>query len=249
MRFDRTRLLVGDEGMERLAGATVAIFGLGGVGSYALEAVARAGVGRLILVDADVVESSNINRQLIALENTVGRPKVEVARERVGQINPDARVEAVREFIGPENADRLLGEFHGYAIDAIDSVESKVHLLVALRARAAALVSCMGAGNRCALAPVRVGDISRTTGCPLARQVRQRLRRLGVSTGIRCAYFAEPPAPAAARGPQPSISYVPGMLGLTAAGLIVNDILAAPADSRPGGPVSPDGPHRGGNEA
>ena len=224
--FERTRLLVGEEGIERLANASVAVFGLGGVGGYALEALARAGAGRLFVVDADVVDATNLNRQILALEGTVGRAKVDVARERVQGINPAATVVAVREFLTPGNIETHVPDGLQYAIDAIDDVPAKVHLLATLHARGVHTVSCMGAALRLDPNGIRVADIGKTSGCPLARTIRQRLRKRGIDSGIVCVYSDAPPrapAPGLALG---SISYVPGIVGLTAAGVVISQILA-----------------------
>jgi tRNA threonylcarbamoyladenosine dehydratase len=234
MRFDRTRLLVGDEGVERLRHATVAILGLGGVGGYAFEAVARAGVGRLILADCDTVDSTNINRQILALDDTVGRPKVELARERLGQINPGAKVEVIGETLRPQNIETLVPDT-GYAIDALDMLDTKVALLAMFHRRGTPHVACMGAASRLSPTNTRVGDLSEVRHCRLARRVRQRLRKQGIEHGIRCVYSDEVarqgmelqqgdgPGLKRVRG---TIAYVPGLVGLTAAGLIINDILA-----------------------
>jgi tRNA A37 threonylcarbamoyladenosine dehydratase len=240
-RFGRTELLVGADGLQRLAEATVAVFGLGGVGSYAVEAIARAGVGHILLVDFDVVEVSNLNRQLFALGNTLGQPKVEIAKARIREINPAACVDARQSFAGPDNLDDLLPPGLGYAIDAIDSVAAKVHLLATLRQRGIFAVSCMGAANKLSPTGIRVEDIGRTRACPLARVVRQRLRKLGITNGIPCVYSEEnlgavesvPDADTEDSGEktwrktrvQGSISYVPGIIGLTAAGVVINEIL------------------------
>ena len=235
-RHARTRLLVGEDGLRRLQSAHVAVIGLGGVGGYALEALARAGVGSLFLVDAEAFDVTNINRQILALDDTVGRPKVDVARERVLRINPEAQVETSRVFISPDNVESLLPEDIRYAVDAIDSVTSKVALLNNLLQRGIAFVSCMAAGSRLAPTDIRVGDISETKGCPLARAVRQRLKRLGIMQGIRCVYAEDTPIQSTEGPPETyqgkringTISYVPGIVGLTAAGVIINDILGFP---------------------
>jgi tRNA A37 threonylcarbamoyladenosine dehydratase len=233
LRFQRTALLVGEEGLRRLAGAHVAIAGLGGVGSYAAEAIGRAGVGRITLADFDVVEATNLNRQLVALESTIGRPKANVAAERLREINPEAEVRVMRAFVGPDNLDAFLGDA-GYVIDAIDSVEAKVQLLAAAHARGLHVVSCMGAANKLSPVGVCVDDIGATRYCPLARVVRQGLRRMGIDSGIRCVYTRENRGVNVESGTtdeqrkkrvQGSISYVPGLVGLTAAGVVVNDIL------------------------
>jgi tRNA threonylcarbamoyladenosine dehydratase len=231
--FQRTALLVGEEGLRCLAEAHVAIAGLGGVGSYAAEAIGRAGVGRITLADFDIVEATNLNRQLVALESSLGHPKVDVAAARLREINPDADIRVMRAFIGPEN----LGEFLegvGYVIDAIDSVEAKTCLLAAAHTRGLHVVSCMGAANKLSPVGVCVDDIGATRYCPLARVVRHGLRRMGISSGIRCVYTRENRGVNVESGTtdeqrkkrvQGSISYVPGLIGLTAAGVIVNDIL------------------------
>lgn len=230
MRFSRTEALVGAEGMARLRAAHVALFGLGGVGSYVLEALARAGVGHLRLIDFDAIEPSNINRQLLALDDTVGRAKVDVARERVAAINPDAEVETFKEYVSPDNVATFLEGGVEYVVDAIDHLEPKVHLLLALHGRGLPFVSCMGSAAKLLPTGVKTGDIHETRYCPLARRVRQELKRHGVTHGVRCVYTEESPKRGAVvDGPERAlgtISYVPGLVGLTAAGLILTDILA-----------------------
>lgn len=230
-RFERTRLLVGDEGLERLANATVVLFGLGGVGSYAAEAIARAGVGHMVLIDSDCVEMTNLNRQLLALNSTIGQPKVEVARERILDINPDAHIETHQVFVTPENAHEFLGHEQAYYIDAIDHLRAKLALLRLLHEKKVCFVSCMGAASKLEVSGIHVADISVTINCPLARRIRQKLRKEGITQGIRCVYSEAQPLPHTApqgdnnvvRG---TISYLPGLIGLTAAGVIINDILA-----------------------
>ncbi len=233
---NRTERLVGKAGVQRLAGASVAVFGLGGVGGHAAEAIARAGVGRVTLVDFDTVEPTNRNRQLLALRSTEGRLKAEVARERILDINPGAEVRAWAEKVNETNAARLL-EGVEYVIDAIDMVSAKVALLETACTGGQHVVSCMGAANKLSTAGVLVADISATQHCPLARKIRLRLRKSGIHTGIQCVYSHENlrigPAETNADVPGPrvqgSISYVPGLLGLTAAGLTVNAVLGASA--------------------
>lgn len=238
-RFQRTALLIGREGIERLARARVMVFGLGGVGSYAVEALARAGVGRLTLVDFDTVEPSNINRQLFALDSTVGSFKTDVARARIMDINPEARVECFNCFAGPESLDQLPPMAGAYVLDAIDTVSAKVHLLAAACRDALFTVSCMGAGNRVDPRGVLVDDISATHGCPLARVVRQQLRKRGITSGILCVYArdhhnvtadaAGDDAPRRKTRVQGSIAHVPGIFGLSAAGMLINVIAAGEA--------------------
>ena len=232
-RFQRTALLLGGEGAACLARARVMVFGLGGVGSYAVEALARAGIGHLTLVDFDVVAPSNINRQLFALDSTVGQFKTDVARARILDINPNAGVECFEVFAGPDTLDQLPPMTGAYVLDAIDTVSAKAHLLAAAYRAGAFTVSCMGAGNKVDPRGVLVDDISATRDCPLARAVRQQLRKAGVTTGILCVYSRErrhatvavtPEAPHRKSRVQGSIAHVPGIFGLTAAGVIIGAI-------------------------
>ena len=232
-RFTRTRLLVGEEGLRRLRQARVAVFGLGGVGGYALEALARASVGYLVLVDSDSVEVTNLNRQVLALHSTLGLPKVEVGRERARQINPGGITEVHRVELTPENVASVVPKTFDYAIDAIDTVGAKVALLSLLHGRGVRLVSCMGTASKLDPTAIRVGDISETKGCPLARIVRQGLRKAGIEDGIRCVFseenlgqVSEPDEENGGRRYRGTISYIPGLAGLTAAGLIIKDILS-----------------------
>lgn len=241
-RFGRTELLVGTDGVMRLSGATVAMFGLGGVGSYAVEAIARAGAGHIILVDFDRVALSNLNRQLFALESTIGCLKVEAARERIHDIHPGAQVDIYPCFAGPDTLDTILSPAVRYAVDAIDSVSAKIHLLTTLHQRGIFTVSCMGAANKLSPQGIRVSDIGDTRYCPLARVVRQGLRKNGITRGIQCIYSEEnqrtlhtpedaglepePPGVWRKTRVQGSISYVPALIGLTAAGVIIQQILS-----------------------
>lgn len=247
MRFARTEMLLGPERLARLRRARVAVVGLGAVGSYAVEGLARAGVGFLRLVDFDEIKESNINRQLYALTSTVGRKKADLARERVLDINPDCRVEAMPVFADTDTAPQLLAPPLDVVIDAIDSVGPKVRFLTAAAASGAFVISCMGAASRLDPAQVKVGDIAHTRVCPLARFVRIRLRRAGVKSGIRCVYSTEPvPEPEALeelpdepetfrrgrpRRPLGSLSCLPGIFGLTAAREAIIH-LAFPGDVR-----------------
>lgn len=233
-RFSRTTVLVGDDAVQRLARAHVAVFGLGGVGGYALEALARAGVGRLFLVDCDSVEPTNINRQILALDATVGRPKVDVARERVLQINPNAHVTVLHDTLRPgEIADALPADLK-YAVDAIDSVAAKVDLIATLHTHGVKLVSSMGTGSKLDTSRLRLVDISKTHGCPLARTVRKGLSQRGITKGVRCVFSEENlgkfvEQPDGRRRVQGTVSYMPGMAGLMAAGVIISDIVGPPA--------------------
>ena len=175
-RFERQAMLIGNDATEKLHNATVAVFGIGGVGSYVVEALARAGVGHLILVDADVVSLSNINRQLIALSSTVGRPKVDVMRDRVLDIWPDAKVDVHEFFYSKETADRLDLTDVSYVVDAIDSVSSKILLVEQARLNKVPIISCMGAGNKLDPSQFEIADIYQTSVCPLAKVMRRELK-------------------------------------------------------------------------
>lgn len=230
--FARTEQLLGAEAFERLTRSRVAIYGLGGVGSFACEALARAGVGYLRLVDHDVVNPSNLNRQLLGLHSTLGQPKVEVAANRVLDINPKCEVDARRAFINNDSVAELLLPEVDLVIDAIDSVNAKCALLQAAFEAKIPIVSSMGAGGRMDGGQVFTADLSKTRNCPLATVIRQRLRRRGISKGIHCIYSLEisqntlPPnpidvdahvGPGRARTPLGTISYMPAIFGLRVA--------------------------------
>ena len=247
--FSRTELLLGHAALARLRRSRVAIFGLGGVGSFTAEALARAGVGHFLLVDDDLVCLTNLNRQLIALHSTLGRPKVEVMAERIRDINPDAEVQACQTFYLPENADALELSGCDYIVDAIDTVSAKVELAVRAQAAGVPLVSCMGAGNKLDPTRFEVADISATSVCPLCKVMRKELKRRGVES-LKVVYSKEPPVEPVeseaiscrkrcvcpANSPRSctvrrripgSVSFVPSVAGLILAGVAVRD-LAAP---------------------
>lgn len=180
--------------MKRLKAARVTVVGLGAVGSFAVEGLARAGVGHLRLVDFDEVRATNINRQLYALHSTIGKSKAELARERVADINPECHVEVLRLFVDEQSAAQVVGGPRDVLVDAIDSLSPKVTLLqAAVREGVPLIISCMGAARRTDPQLIRVGDISETQKCPLARLIRKRLRQEGIASGIRCIYSVEPP--------------------------------------------------------
>lgn len=250
--YSRTELLLGEDSLARLRGAKVAIFGLGGVGGFAVEALARAGVGTLRLVDHDVVSGSNMNRQIFALRSTLGQAKVDVAKARVLDINPACHVDARRTFINAESLPELLtidpgprmrgpgkGGFD-VVVDAIDSVSCKVALLHAANERGIFTVSSMGAGGRLDASNAHVADLSRTRMCPLAAIIRKKLRKLGLHKGIRCVYSLEPAdnkrepnpldhvphvGPGRERRPLGTISYMPALFGLRVAEEALKQIL------------------------
>ena len=191
-RFLRTRLLLGESRFDRLRASHVAVIGLGAVGSYAVEGLARAGVGKLTLMDFDTIQPTNINRQLIALDSTIGQPKVQAARDRIIDINPDCRVVPHELFGDSDSIEQVLATGPDVLIDAIDSLNPKVQVLTASFHSPVKLFSSMGAALRTDPAQVRIGDISETRNCPLAKKIRKRLRRQGIESGITCVYSTEP---------------------------------------------------------
>ncbi len=186
-RFSRTELLIGKEAIEKLNKSKVAVFGIGGVGSYVVEGLARAGVGSFILVDKDEVDITNINRQIIATTKTVGRPKVEVAKERILEINPEARVEIYQEFFLPETKG-ILDESIDYIVDAVDTVTAKIELIVRANKLNIPIISSMGTGNKLDPSKFEVTDIYKTSICPLAKVMRKELRARKIEKLKRRAY-------------------------------------------------------------
>ena len=220
--YTRTELMLGKEAVERLKSSHVAVFGIGGVGGFVTEALARAGVGKLTLIDSDKVSVSNINRQIIALHSTVGKYKTEAMRERIGEINRECEVITVNEFYSEENPIALDG--FDYVADCIDSVKSKLHLICEAKRLDKNVISSMGAGNK--LDPTRftVADISKTHTDPLAKVMRTELRKRGVNH-LKVVFSDEPPInPSGERTPG-SISFVPSVVGLIIAGEIIKDII------------------------
>ena len=235
--FIREIALLGEEGFARLARARVAVFGVGGVGSYAAEALARAGIGALDFVDGDAVAPSNGNRQLVALSSTVGQNKAEVMAARAREINPAAAVRAFPCYFDAKTADAFDFSAYDYVADCIDSVEEKVLLLARARAAGARAVSCMGAGNKFDPMAFRVAPLEKTRVCPLARILRKKLREAGVA-GVLAVYSEEEPRRPAALGAAGekfvgSLSFVPPAAGLLLAGHIILELAgaAAPAGS------------------
>ena len=227
-RFSREELLIGAQGLEKLQRARVAVFGIGGVGGYVVEALARSGVGALDLFDGDTVALTNINRQIIALESTVGRPKVEVARERVLQINPACQVEARQLFFTPENAGEVDFSQYDYVADAIDTVSSKIELLRLCREAGVPVISCMGAGNKLDPTRFEVADIYKTSVCPLARVMRRELKKRNVKK-LKVVYSREEAIKTGSRMPG-SVAFVPSAAGLVAAGEVIRDLIDGKQD-------------------
>ena len=233
--FSRLELLIGSEGLEKLKNARVAVFGVGGVGSYAVEALARSGIGAIDLIDDDEVSVSNINRQLIALRSTVGRAKVEVAAERIADINPECRVRTYRTFYTPETAGEFDFAQYDYVIDAIDTVSGKIAIAVQGEKSGTPVISAMGAGNKLDPTAFEVTDIYKTSVCPLARVMRRELKKRGVKR-LKVVYSREEamtPLLAAdeentahkKRQTPGSAAFVPSAAGLILAGEVVKDII------------------------
>ena len=227
--YARTELLLGKEGMARLSGARVAIFGIGGVGGYVVEALARAGVGALDLFDPDTVSETNLNRQIIALRSTLGQYKTDVAAARAKDINPAIRVQTSHLFYLPENADTVDLSVYDYIVDAIDTVSAKMELIRRAKRLQVPIISSMGTGNKLDPTGFRVSDIEKTSVCPLARTVRGLCRREGIK-GVKVLWSAESPRrvslPAEhGRHAPGSISFVPAAAGLCIAGEVINDLV------------------------
>ena len=240
----RTALLLGEEGVALLAEKRVAVFGIGGVGGHACEALARAGVGALDLFDDDIVAESNLNRQLVALRSTLGQPKAEAMRDRIADINPGCRVQAHRVFYLPQNAAEHPLGLYDYVVDAVDTVSAKIALVENARAAGVPVICSMGAGNKLHPELFTVADIEKTSVCPLARVMRTELRKRGIR-GVKVVFSTEPPLsvralpaetaevtaenPARPGSPKQqvpgSISFVPAAAGLVLAGAVVRDLL------------------------
>ena len=227
-QFSRIEALIGGDAMEILQNAKVAVFGVGGVGGYVVEALARSGVGALDLIDNDTVSLSNINRQIVALHSTVGRYKTEVMAERIGDINPDCRVVAHEVFYLPENADEYDLSGFDYIADAIDTVSAKIELICRAKAANVPIISAMGAGNKLDPSAFRVADLAKTQACPLARIMRRERGARGIRH-LSVVYSEEKPRPSLlpsehGKHTPASVSFVPPAMGLIMAGKIVCDL-------------------------
>ncbi|AZA72395.1 tRNA threonylcarbamoyladenosine dehydratase [Chryseobacterium indoltheticum] len=233
--LERTELLIKEAGVEKLNKAAVLVVGLGGVGSFAAEFVARAGVGKMTIVDGDTVDITNINRQLPALHSTVGKHKVDVVSERLMDINPNLELLKVNEFLNPERMAEILdGGNFDYILDCIDSVSPKVSLIIAARRRKIKIVSSMGAGGKSDPSKVMVRDISKTQHCHLAREVRKRLKKEKIDKGIRCVFSDEIQDEESLKMTDGSnykrsfygtISFLPAIFGLYAAAEVINHLV------------------------
>lgn len=232
--LERTSLLLGDEKLERLRNANVLVVGLGGVGAYAAEMIARAGVGRMTIADADVVSESNINRQLIALHSTVNRPKTEVMEERLRDINPKIELTIVSRFIKDDETDALLdSDNFDYVVDAIDTLSPKLALIKGALDRQIPLVSSMGAGAKTDPAKMEICDIAKTHHCPLAHMLRKRLHKIGVRKGFTAVFSPEPVREGAMilceeqnkKSNMGTISYIPAVFGIGCASVVIRGLI------------------------
>lgn len=242
-QFARTELLIGKEKIEKLQNSKVAIFGIGGVGSYVVEGLARAGIGNFILIDKDIVSVTNINRQIIATTKTIGKPKVEIAKERILEINPLAKVEIFQEFFGVENI-KLFNKIKDvdYIVDAIDTISSKIELIVNAYNNNIPIISCMGTGNKLDPTKFEITDIYKTNVCPLAKAIRKRLKEIGIQK-LKVLYSKEEPIKIEDNTKENmemvkikenelnnnkiigSISFVPSVAGLIISGEVIKDII------------------------
>lgn len=232
--FYRTKLLTGEEGIAKLKNSSVAVIGLGGVGAYALEAVARAGVEKLVIVDHDIIEESNINRQLPALNSTIGLYKTDIMEKRLKDINPAIEIRKYTLSFNTESSEEILSYPIDYVIDAIDALADKIHLIKCCIEKEIPLICAMGTANRINPLKLKVADISETSICPMARKLRRELRKENIVTGVKVVYSEEKPLQT--RGTENehlgSISYVPSVAGLIMASTVINDMVFASGELR-----------------
>ena len=238
-KFDRTALLIGKDGLEKLKNSKIIVFGVGGVGGYAVEGLTRSGVGNITIVDDDVVSVTNINRQIIATVDTVGKDKVEVIKDRILSINPDCKVTAIKAFYSPENSSDFDFSAYDYVIDAIDTVTGKIDLCVKAENSNTPIISSMGAGNKLDPTAFEVTDIYKTSVCPLAKVMRRELKARNVKK-LKVVYSKEEPIKPLETDAQTdgkkripaSISFVPSVVGLIIAGEVVKDLIKNKAMSQ-----------------
>ena len=223
MIFDRTEKLIGKQKLQQIKQKKVIVFGVGGVGSYVVEGLARAGVENICVVDCDVVSETNINRQIIALHSTIGMPKVEVIRNRILDINPNARVIAIKDFVTKENVVSFNLDNYDYVVDAIDNVTAKIELAVICDKIGVNLISCMGTGNKLRPEMFEISDIYKTSVCPLARVIRKQLKQRGIKK-LNVLFSKEQPINNNERAPA-SISFTPSIAGLRIAQFIITGFI------------------------
>lgn len=231
---ERAELLFRPEGLEKLTNANVMVVGLGGVGSFAAEFLARAGVGKMTIIDGDTVDITNVNRQLPALHSTVDQPKVTVVGDRLQDINPELQLIRIQEFLSPERAFELVTQDFDYVLDCIDSVTPKLNLIMAAKRKKVRIISNMGAGGKFLASRIKVRDISKTDYCPLAKNVRKRLKKEGISKGVKVVYSDERPDTESVKLTDGTNfkksfygtnSWIPAAFGLQAAETVIMDIL------------------------
>ncbi|MBQ3896373.1 MAG: tRNA threonylcarbamoyladenosine dehydratase [Paludibacteraceae bacterium] len=233
---ERTRLLLGDEGFEKLNSSHVLVVGLGGVGGYVAEQLTRAGIGELTIVDGDVVSQSNMNRQLLALQSTQGKPKAEVMAARLRDINPDIKLHVVNQFMKDQALIDLISQPYDYVVDAIDTVSPKVFLLYYAVQNNQRIVSCMGAGGKMHPDKIEIADIDKSHHCHLAFYIRKKLHKLGIRTGIKVVFSPEPVSKSAVIEEESqnkasnvgTISYMPAAFGCFCASVVINGLLEKP---------------------
>ena len=230
-KFSRTEMLIGAEAIEKLKGSRIAVFGVGGVGGFVVEALARAGVGAIDLIDNDTVSVSNINRQIIALTSTVGRPKTEVMAERILDINPEAKVNCINKFVLPDNIDEFDFEAYDYIVDAIDTVSGKLAIIEKAYFLGKPVISSMGTGNKLDPTRFQITDINKTSVCPLARVMRYELKKRGVKK-LKVLFSDEEPMKPSdeqknenGKAIPASISFVPSAAGLIIASQVIKDLI------------------------
>lgn len=224
-QFSRTELLLGKNAMDKLRCSRVAVFGIGGVGGYVCEALARSGVGIMDFIDKDIVDSTNINRQIIATRSSIGRNKVDVMKERVLDINPDIKINTYKCFFLPENSDEFAFNEYDYVVDAVDTVTAKIELIMKADEQNIPIISSMGAGNKLDGSMFKVADIYDTKVCPLAKVMRRELKKRGVKK-LKVVYSEEMPIhiESAERGTPGSVAFVPSVAGLIIAGEVIKDL-------------------------
>lgn len=222
--LDRTEMLIGSEAVSRLADAKVLVFGVGGVGGHVCEALVRAGIGEIHIVDGDTVAESNINRQIIATRDNIGQPKVEAMAERIRSINPECRVKGFQMFFLPrETSDSMDFSGYDYVVDAVDTVAAKLEIIEKAKAAGVPVISSMGTGNKLDPTLFRIADISKTSVCPLAKVIRKELRNRGIRD-VKVLFSTEEPVRTGVRTPA-SISFVPSVAGLIIGGEVIKDII------------------------
>ena len=231
---ERAELLFTAQGLEKLKNSNVLVVGLGGVGSFAAEFLVRAGVGNMTIVDGDVVDITNINRQLCALHSTVGKPKIDIVGDRLMDINPELNLVRLKEFLSPERAFEIVSNEFDYVLDCIDSVTPKLNLIIAAKRKKVKIVSSMGAGGKIDASKVKVADISSTHNCFLAKTIKKRLRKEKIDKGVRVVFSSEPQDPDSLKMTDGSnfkksfygtSSYMPGLFGLYCAETVIRHLL------------------------